>query len=518
MHDTTSNRNPGTRTEAVRPPGLTEGLIVLLVIVGILYMLARTIFIFYADYPALDKILAVCFLIAEAFVLFHGVGFFVSVYRMNRHKTTTAVDTVPSGTAPSVAILVPARHEPREVLENTFTCLHNLDYPGKVLYLLDDSSEEKYRKEAEEIAAKYKAHLFRREERHGAKAGIINDCAGKLQEKYIAVLDADQNPMPAFLSRLVPILEADPKLAFVQTPQFYSNMKASRVAFASQFQQSVFYEYVCEAKSSSQAMICCGTNVIFRREALLDVGGLDESTVTEDFATSMAFHEKGWKTLYYNHVYTFGMGPEDLGSYFKQQSRWAMGNITVLRRILRKLLTAPRSLSPVQWFEYITTGSYYLIGWAYLFLIFCPVLFIFLNIPSFFMNPVIYVLTFIPYILLSYAVFYRTMMGRRYRARDLFKGQLLLLISLPVYARAALYGIAGIKGSFQVTSKAGTRHVPYLSLWPQLVFWAVNLAALTWGLNRFAYERTAAVAINVLWITYHFLLLSSIFYFNENEE
>ncbi|MBW8001880.1 MAG: glycosyltransferase [Planctomycetes bacterium] len=96
---------------------------------------------------------------------------------------------------PSVAILIPARHEPSEVMENTILCCYNLSYPSKTIYLLDDSSEEKYKKEAERIAKKYDCQLFRRQQRHGAKAGVINDCMKKLNQKYIAIFDVDQNPI-----------------------------------------------------------------------------------------------------------------------------------------------------------------------------------------------------------------------------------------------------------------------------------------------------------------------------------
>lgn len=282
-------------------------------------------------------------------------------------------------------------------------------------------------------------------------------------------------------------------------------------------QQAVFYEYICEGKSSTQAMICCGTNVILRRDALMQVGGLDESTVTEDFATSIKLHLKGWQSLYYNHVYTFGMGPEDLGSYFKQQNRWAMGNVGVLRKIIWQFIKSPLALRPAQWFEYFITGSYYLIAWAYLFLVFCPVAYIFFNIPSFFMNPVVYSLSFLPYLVLSIAIFEASMVGRRYSVKEMFKGQLLSFITLPVYLRASLFGLFGVKGTFQVTAKGSSQTLSYFQLWPQLVFWGINLIALTWGLNRLVYEPTPAILMNNLWIAYHLILFSGIFYFNEEK-
>lgn len=502
--------------EQERKPSIWQGFLVLLFIAISFYFLMRTAFVFYAQYTILEKIFAFLFLFAEIFVMFQAIGYFSIVYKLNKRRNN-GYGISPLKDFPQVAILVPARHEPKDVLENTIIAISNLDYPNKNIYILDDSSQEKYKEEAQQLAKQYNAKIFRREPRHGAKAGIINDCLKTLNQKYVAIFDVDQAPLSNFLRDIIPILEADPKLAFVQTPQFYSNLESSKISFASNMQQAVFYEYICEGKNTNDAMICCGTNVVLSREALLDVGGLDESTVTEDFATSIKLHAKGWKSLYYNHVSTFGMGPEDLGAYFKQQNRWAIGNVNVFKKVLISFLKSPLSLKPIQWFEYIITGSYYFIGWAYLFLMFCPVIYILFGIPSFFMDPIIYMLSFMPYLILSLAIFEISMLGRHYTTMQILKARLLGFITLPVYMRAALFGVIGIKATFQVTEKTGSKVIPYFQLWPQLTLWGINLIAMTWGLNRLVYEPTIALGINIMWITYHFILLSGIFYFNEEE-
>jgi len=502
-------------TEKVaKKTGVFQGLLVFLFISITVYFISRSVFVVYAQYGTMEKMLAVLFLLSEIFVMFQAFGYFGNIYQINRHLTPQP-NPPPLKEFPPVAVLVAARHEPKKVLEDTLICLYSLSYRNKTTYLLDDSSEERYKKEAEELAQKYGFKIFRRQTRHGAKAGVINDCLKGLSEKYIAIFDVDQDPIAGFLDKIIPILEADPKLAFVQTPQYYSNLETNKVSYAANMQQAVFYEYICEGKSAHSAMICCGTNVVLRRSALEDVGGLDESTVTEDFATSIKLHMKGWKSLYYNHVYTFGMGPENLGSYLKQQNRWAMGNLGVFRSIIGNFLCSPSKLNPAQWFEYFVTGSYYLIGWAYLFLMLCPVAYLFFGIPSFFMNPVVYGLAFTPYLVLSMAVFQMSMIGRRYTAMQMLKGQLLSFVTLPVYMRASLFGLIGIKGTFQVTAKGGAKTISYAELWPQIALWGVNLSAITWGFNRLVYEPTVAILINIVWIAYHFVLLSGIFYFNE---
>lgn len=498
---------------------LLDAIMIFAVIAILAYIIIRTALFFSADYTGIERLFSLLVVSGELFVLIHALGYVLNIVKVFGRQKERPEEEKPSmyvsKEEPSVAILVTARHEPKEVLENTFITVNNMNYTNKLIYFLDDSSEEKYKGEAEELARDYNLRLFRREKRHGAKAGIVNDCLKTLTQKYVVMFDADQNPLPEFLNVLIPIMEKDKKLAFVQTPQFYSNIEESKVARGSAFQQAVFYEYICEGKSTGGAMFCCGTNVVFRRKALLDVGGLDESTVTEDFATSVKLHSRGWKSLYYNKVYAFGMGPESLAGYFKQQFRWATGTVAVFRRLIWRLLTKPFSLKPIQWWEYFLSSSYYLVGLAYFFLMICPIVYILFNIPSFFAKPEIYFLAFLPYITLSMSVFYMVLRTRNYRIRDLFLGQLLGMSTFSVYMRGAICGLFGVKTTFGVTEKIKGRAISYTKLWPQMIMLCLNFIAVIWGINRLIYERSLPVLVNGFWALYHLILLCGIFYFNE---
>ena len=494
---------------------LLDVLILSTILAILVYLVVRTTLFLFVEYSWVEKFFAVILIFGEFFVLLHGLGYALNVLRVFRKAPDEPRKYAAPAEEPSVAILVAARHEPKEVLENTFITLRNLSYGNKEIYFLDDSSEARYKREAEELANNYDLRLFRRGERHGAKAGIVNDCLKTLTQKYVAIFDADQNPMPNFLNVLVPVMEQNSRLAFIQTPQFYTNTEDSRVARGSAFQQAVFYEYICEGKNMRGAMFCCGTNVMFRRRALLEVGGLDESTVTEDFATSVKLHAAGWESLYYNHVHAFGMGPENLLAYYKQQFRWATGTIAVFKKMIFRLITKPFSLSLRQWWEYLLSSSYYLVGLAFFFLMICPVIYLLFRVPSFFARPEIYFLAFLPYIIFSMSVFYMVLGARNYKARDLFTGQLLGITTFSVYIRGAVSALLGVKVSFGVTGKAKGKALPYIRLWPQITMLSLNFIAFAWGMNRFFYERHPAVLVNGFWALYHFIVLSSIFYFNQ---
>ncbi|MDD5091535.1 MAG: cellulose synthase catalytic subunit [Candidatus Wallbacteria bacterium] len=527
------------------------GLILLLVAAALfslsLYLVLRLSMFMVSSHGIFDKFTAFLLLMAELFLLIHGAGYLTEIFIVMRHKSLTKdeVDYPKPASFPPVAVVVASYHEPLEILENTLTCFYNLSYPNKYLFLLDDtrydlsgnvkSEREAYRKAVDELCWRKKIDLFRRNWR-GAKAGIVNDfvrfLGGILSDGFqytrfsdrkpdssiglLAVFDADQNPFPDFLEPLVAILDQNPSSAFVQTPQYYTNTDKNRIARAAGMQQQVFYEFICEGKALKNAIFCCGTNVLFRIEALKNVGGFDESSVTEDFATSIRFHTKGWSSDYCNRPSAFGMGPEDLGAYFKQQHRWALGTLGLLPKIIWLFLKNPFLLSPARWWEYFLSGSYYGIGLVFLTLAVTPLAWIFFSIPTFFGDPDIYFLLFLPYLLLTLGIFFWTLKERNYRPWEIFSGQLLAMLCFPVHIRAMLSAFTGARGRFVITPKGQSNTIPWLSLWPQLLLWSFCFAGIVWGFNRMIYDDVspAAMGINMFWCLYHFGLLSTVFYYN----
>jgi hypothetical protein len=161
------------------------------------------------------------------------------------------------------------------------------------------------------------------------------------------------------------------------------------------------------------------------------------------------------------------------------------------------------------------SGSYYIVGLAFFILMMFPIMYLLLNIPSFFARPEVYFLTFLPYIMLSIGVFYFVLKGRNYTVKDLFLGQLLGSITFSIYLRAAFFSLIGQRTTFGITEKSKGAAIPYTTMWPQLLLLSLNYIAVIWGVNRFIYEKEPAIIINSFWAFYHCMVLSSVFYFNQ---
>lgn len=468
-------------------------------------------------YSLVDRIASVFLVLGTLFIMIHSMGYANSMVKASWGYNEVRRRAFTPQVGPKVACVLATFNEPAEVVEETVAALVNMEYANKEIVILDDSTREESRQAMREIAARYGVICRQRTSRKGYKAGAINEFLQETDAGLIAVFDADAVPAHNFLRDLVPIIEENPRLAFVQTPQHYANVEHSGVALAAARQQNVFYEYICEGKSYSRAAFCCGTNFIARRAAILDVGGMDDSTVTEDLATSINLHVKGWDSAYYNQVYVYGLGPETLDAYFTQQKRWAFGSVKNGWNLLKAFFRGPQRLRLGQWWEYSLSTSYYWVGLVNLIFMILPLLYIFFGIKPLRQDVFTYLMLFVPYLIFSMNMFYMGMEQRGYRLTDMLLGQQANFLCFPVHIQGAISGFFGLTRPFGVTPKGSSGRMNWLALWPQLLMLVISAIAFVYGIYRYVsgYDKnTSAILINSLWALYHVFLLSGVFRLN----
>jgi cellulose synthase (UDP-forming) len=353
------------------------------------------------------------------------------------------------------------------------------------------------------LAEKYGAQYVHRTNRRGFKAGAINDILAQLDAKYLVLLDADQRPRHDFLSEMIPLLDADPRLAFIQTPQHYGNRTSSRIANPAGSQQDVFYTNISEGKSASNVMFACGTNVVLRLAALQAVGGFDEGSVTEDFATSIKLHSQGYRSYYYHHIFVKGEGPTSITAYYKQQMRWAYGTTRALGQLSKLFFTHPRRLSVGQWWEYFLSGTWYFVGWAFFLLMLCPIAFLIFDIHPLLLNDAVAYFAFlIPYLIFSTFVFMVSMSLRSYPVKHQLLGIIMNNLAFPVYMLAVFYAIIGKKIPFVVTPKTNANQASLKYYWPHIVMIIILAFAVVFGIYVRIGQLTLPLVMNVVWSLY----------------
>jgi cellulose synthase (UDP-forming) len=170
------------------------------------------------------------------------------------------------GKTVTVDVLIPSYGEPIEIIEQTAMAARDM-YGAHQTYILDDGKSDEVALLAQDVGVRY----IRRDHNTHAKAGNINHALSATRGDYFVVFDADFVAHPRFLYETLPFFGND-QVAFVQTPQYYSNQD-NFVSTAASFMQHVFYSLVQSGKNKFNAAFCVGTNVIFRRSAIDAVGG-----------------------------------------------------------------------------------------------------------------------------------------------------------------------------------------------------------------------------------------------------
>ena len=242
--------------------------------------------------------------------------------------------------------------EPFEMFVRTLAALREVRYPHTT-YLLDDTRDPRFGELARAMGAVHLELIGI----PGAKAGKINAALQRTSEELILVLDPDHIPFPDFFEPVLGHFD-DPQVGFVQVAQAYYNQRRSFVARAAAEQTYAFYGPILQGMHGSGTAVAIGANCTFRRTALESIGGHGIG-LAEDLVTAIRLHAAGWKSIYVPEVLARGLVPEDLGSFLKQQLKWARGVYDVL---LREYPRAFRRLTMHQRLSYLMIGTYYLVG------------------------------------------------------------------------------------------------------------------------------------------------------------
>ncbi|KAM7196621.1 Nucleotide-diphospho-sugar transferase [Rhypophila sp. PSN 637] len=233
-------------------------------------------------------------------------------------------------TAPTVDVYLPCCSEPLEILENTYKHITKLDWPAHKLkvWVMDDGNQPAVKALAESYGFNY---LVRDDRPRLRKAGNLRWTFARTEGDYFAIFDADFCPRPDFLRELVVEHMADDKTAILQSPQFFRTTDDQTwVEQGAGATQELFYRVVQVNRNKWGASICVGSNAVYRRAALVDVGGTAEIGFSEDVHTGFGAVDRGWKVKYVPLNLATGICPNTPRSFFSQQMRWARGSTTLL--------------------------------------------------------------------------------------------------------------------------------------------------------------------------------------------
>jgi cellulose synthase (UDP-forming) len=421
---------------------------------------------------------------AELFNLVQAVGFWWTASADARRSPPA-----PLGRSPEVDVFVPVYGEPVEIVEPTIERATSMEGAHLRVHLLDDGGDD----EMEALARRHGAVYHRRAGSAGAKAGNINAALARTSGEFVVILDCDHVPSRRFLGETLGHM-SDERVVFVQTPQYYANHDHGPVARAAWGQQALFFGAIARGKGNLDAVFCCGTNVLFRRSALEQVGGFPTHSVTEDFELSVELHQRGWRSVYVPEVLASGLGPEDMASYVSQQQRWARGCLAGARSVLRARL--PRRVRA----QYLLSSMYFLSGWTLLIYMSFPVIRILTGA-----QPIAagtadqFLMHFVPYFAVALGAVAMAGAGSY-----TFAAFALSASTFWIHVQATLRALAGMRGGFVVTPKQGEGGRQPRVVAPAIVTVGALIAVACYGLAK---DRSPSTLNNIAFAALHISVL-----------
>ena len=248
----------------------------------------------------------------------------------------------PADYLPVVALQVPTYDEPVDVVAGTLEALSGLDYPRLLVQVVDNNTTDPALwRPIEDYCRRLgpRFSFLHLENWPGYKAGALNEATRRLPEEVevIGVVDSDYTVNPHWL-RDVAGYFADPRVAFVQTPQEYRGWEDEPYLRGLYYSYRYFFALSMPARAHRNAIIFAGTMGLLRRSALEAIGGWDETCITEDAETSLRLLGRGWSGIYVPQAGGEGMMPLTFDGLKKQRFRWALGGIQILHQHWRDLL------------------------------------------------------------------------------------------------------------------------------------------------------------------------------------
>lgn len=280
-----------------------------------------------------------CYVLVFAGLSLFGAHRIKVLYLFWKHRKEEPVPAKAFAELPRVTVQLPLFNE-MHVTERLLAAVAALDYPKDKLQIqvLDDSTDESAelsKRLSEELAAEgFDVQYRHRVNRHGFKAGALDEAMATVKGEFIAIFDADFVPGPDLLQKMIHHF-TDEKVGLVQARWGHINREYSLLTRL----QAMFLDghLILEQTARSrhgEFLNFNGTAGIWRAKVISESGGWQHDTLTEDLDLSYRSQLRGWKFIYLKDVVVPAELPPDMDGFKSQQHRWTKGSIQVWRKLV----------------------------------------------------------------------------------------------------------------------------------------------------------------------------------------
>ncbi|MEV7521604.1 glycosyltransferase family 2 protein [Streptomyces sp. NPDC091371] len=300
--------------------------------------------------------------------------------RSRHRRGRGAPDTAGDETLYDTVILVPARNEELGVLTSLESLAGQTRRPDLIIVVVNNSTDRTFdfaQQFADDERTPPTVVLDLPDNPH-KKAGALNYGLGWLREalggrltsavRHVLVMDADTELHPKFIERARNVISSDPELGGVsaaclgRTGLWRNPWQRYLLGM-----QIIEYGRAANSRYRKDVHTMSGAGSFYRSEALqslLDWRGEvfweDHANLVEDYETTLALKESGWKVTANQLCIAYTDLMPTLRELIQQRERWSRGTVDTLRA---------RGWTKFTWHSICTMilallGSAYVLGWG----------------------------------------------------------------------------------------------------------------------------------------------------------
>ncbi len=244
---------------------------------------------------------------------------------------------------PFVSIMIPA-HDEESVITKTIETVFKLDYPNYEVIVIDDRSTDNTARVLTELERRYDGKLkilIRDKSAFPGKSAVLNDALKLASGEAILVFDADAEMSTDFLTKLV--YELQPKdVGAVQARKVIKNKDTNILTKCQNNEMTMDTHFQITRDAVKGAVELRGNGELIKREALEDIGGWNNYTITDDLDMSTRLHIKGWDVRFCYDAIVYEEGIMYLIPLYRQRRRWLEGTIRRYLEYFGDILTSKK--------------------------------------------------------------------------------------------------------------------------------------------------------------------------------
>ncbi|EMF0107183.1 glycosyltransferase [Enterococcus hirae] len=251
---------------------------------------------------------------------------------------------IPTEVEPFITIMVPAHNE-EVVIEDTIDYLMTkINYGNYEVLVTDDGSTDETPAILARLQKKYPKLRVIRIDKNKGKAHAFDIGMAFAKGRLILSNDADTVPEPDALSNYVNyfIRPGGRNISAITANMDVKN----RTSLLGKSQTVEFSSIVGIIKRTQAGVLgglyaYSGANTMYRKDALIDVGGFRQDRATEDISIAWDHQLNGWISVFAPTIIFFMEVPVSLPMLYRQRKRWAKGGTEVWLTNFKKVLFHP---------------------------------------------------------------------------------------------------------------------------------------------------------------------------------